>query len=285
MSTRRNLLCLVVFLLGVGFATASGANGSASKIISIGGSVTEIVYALGQDHRLMARDTTSSHPPEANALPDVGYMRRLSPEGVLAFAPDLILAEEGSGPPEAVDILRKALVPFVEIPEEFSREGVVAKIVAVGAALGVEDRAAALAAEVDGALREAEARAAASVREPKRVLFILSTQGGRILASGRDTGADAIIRMAGGVNAVSEFDGYKPMSDEAVSVAAPDVILMMDRGDHSAANKDLFAMPAIATTPAAETEAVVRMNGLFLLGFGPRTAGAVTALTEALYTD
>ena len=46
-------------------------------VVSLGGSVTEIIYALGQDHRLIARDTTSTFPPEVNALPDVGYVRAI----------------------------------------------------------------------------------------------------------------------------------------------------------------------------------------------------------------
>ena len=79
------------------------------------------------------------------------------------------------------------------------------------------------------------------------------------------------------------FQGYKQVTDEAVIAAAPDAILMMDRGgDHGLADDALFAMPAIATTPAAATRSVVRMDGLHLLGFGPRTASAVTELAEAL---
>ncbi|MBC7179397.1 MAG: ABC transporter substrate-binding protein, partial [Roseovarius sp.] len=105
-----------------------------------------------------------------------------------------------------------------------------------------------------------------------------------ILASGRDTQAAAIIEMAGGINAVTGFDGYKQMTDEAVAEAAPDVILMMDRtGDHAILDEQLFALPAIRTTPAGANDSIVRMNGLYLLGFGPRTAGAALDLNRALY--
>jgi iron complex transport system substrate-binding protein len=116
-----------------------------------------------------------------------------------------------------------------------------------------------------------------------RVLFILSAQGGRLLASGTGTAADGIIRMAGGVNAIDGFEGYKTLTDEAAAVARPDVILMMDRsGDHAADDAQLFALPALAGSPAAATGSVVRMDGLLLLGFGPRTAEAVRALSRAL---
>ena len=91
----------------------------------------------GEDHRLVARDTTSNHPAEALELPDVGYIRRLSPEGLLSVNPDLIIAQEGAGPPEAVALLQEAAVPMIEIPEGHDTEAVVAKITAVAEAHGV----------------------------------------------------------------------------------------------------------------------------------------------------
>ncbi len=253
-------------------------------VLSIGGSVTEIVAALGQQHRLKARDTTSSYPPEVAYLPDVGYMRSLSPEGVLSVGPSLILSEEGAGPPEALEVIRAADVTFVEVPDALTPDGILRKIDIIGAALGVPDKADALAAEVAAALSAALADAERPEGDKKRVLFVLSTQGGKINASGTGTAADALIRMAGGVNAISEFDGYKQITDEAVGLAAPDVILMMDRGgDHGVADDDLFALPAIRLTPAAQTRSVVRLDGLLMLGFGPRTAEAVRLLNDALY--
>ncbi|WP_430383357.1 heme/hemin ABC transporter substrate-binding protein [Yoonia maritima] len=256
-------------------------------IVSIGGSITEIIYALGKGDQLIARDTTSSFPAEANDLPDVGYMRALSPEGVLSVSPGLIVSEDGAGPPETIDVLKAADIPLVMITDEFSRAGIVTKIRAVGEAVGATNEAEALAVDVDAQLQSAEETATARAGDtPKRVLFILSTQGGRIMASGRNTAADSIISMAGAVNAITEFEGYKQLSDEAISVAAPDVILMMDRGgDHGADNSELLSMPAIVTTPAAETESVVRMNGLYMIGFGPRTADAILELSAALYGE
>ncbi|UWQ77505.1 hemin ABC transporter substrate-binding protein [Leisingera sp. M658] len=257
----------------------------ASRIVSVGGSVTEIVYALDQQHRLIARDTTSTFPAEARQLPDIGYQRALAPEGVLSVAPDMILAIEGAGPPETLDVLKAAEVAYISVPEDFSAEGIARKIRTVGAALDQQDAAEVLAGQVSAEIATAQAAAAkAAGGAPRTVLFVLSTQGGRIMAGGADTAADSIIRLAGGVNAVTGFAGYKPMTDEAIAQAAPDVILMMDRGgDHGIRTEDLLAIPAIQPTPAAQNGAIVRMNGLHLIGFGPRTASAVTKLNLALY--
>ena len=150
--------------------------------------------------------------------------------------------------------------------------------------MGVPEKAKKLADQVDADLRKVETEVAKLKTEPRRVLFILSTQGGRIMASGTGTSANAIIAMAGGQNAVTEFEGYKPVTAAAIAATRPDVILMMDRGgNHSTTNAELSAMPALQTTPAVQNEAIVRMNGLLLLGFGPRIAEAVQTLHQAIY--
>ena len=278
-----------LFAPAIAIATAmfssadTGTPNPDANILSIGGSVTEIVYALDQGHRLLARDTTSIFPEQATELPDVGYIRALSAEGVLSVAPSLIISEEGAGPPETIAVLEAAAIPFVTIPDGYDAQSVITKVRAVGDALGVEDKADELATQVAKDFAQI-AETLDTTDEPKTVLFILSTQGGRIMASGRDTAADGIISLAGGVNAITSFEGNKPVTPEAISAAAPDVILMMDRsGGHAMADEELFALPALVPTPAAQNKDVVRMNGLYLLGFGPRTAQAALELNAALY--
>ncbi|MDB5537827.1 MAG: hemin transporter substrate-binding protein [Devosia sp.] len=254
-----------------------------SRLVSIGGSLTEIIYALGEEKRLVARDQTATYPEAALALPDVGYMRALAPEGVLSVTPTALLVIEGSGPPEALDVLAHAGVDYQTVPEGFSHEGILTKVRAVGQALGVPEKAEALATELDTALKAVEARTAA-VPERKKVLFILSTQGGKIQASGTDTAANGIIELAGALNAITDYSGYKALTEEAIITANPDVILMMDRGgDHGGTDAELLAHPAIALTTAGKNHAIIRLDGAYLLGFGPRTASVVGELVDALY--
>ena len=270
-------------LMGASVVNAQNQSYDTSRLISIGGSITEIIYALGEEDRLIARDTTSREPVEAMKLPDVGYIRRLSPEGVLSVNPTAIIALEGSGPKEAIDVLQKASVPFIIVPESYDAEGIVNKIRKTGEALNVPEKAAALIKEVQADLASAQAAGEASDLKNMRVLFVLSTRVGRITASGFGTAADGIIKLAGATNVIDQFQGYKQLSNEAIIKAAPDVILMMARGgDHGAGNKELFGNPSIAATPAGEKQNIVRMNGLYLLGFGPRTANAIRDLSQAL---
>ncbi|HTN62603.1 MAG TPA: ABC transporter substrate-binding protein [Devosia sp.] len=250
-----------------------------SRLVSIGGSLTEIIYALGEEDRLVARDQTATYPPEALAIPDVGYMRALAPEGVLSVSPTALLVIDGSGPPEALDVLFHAGVAYQSVPETFSHQGILTKVRAVGQALDVEGKAEALASELDIALKAVEARTAA-IAKRKSILFVLTAEGGKIQASGTGTAAAGIIELAGATNAITDYSGYKTLTEEAIIAANPDVILMMDRGGSDA---DLLDNPAIALTTAGQSGALIRLDGAYLLGFGPRTPAAVTELVDLLY--
>ena len=254
------------------------------RIVSVGGAVTEIVYALGMAHRVIAVDSTSRFPEKARSKPDVGYMRRLAAEPILAIGPTLLLAVADAGPPAVLDQLREAGLRVALIPDDPSPQGVLEKIRRVAAVLHRQEAGRAL---VGGLRAEFAAlrRAVAAVPSRPRVLFLLSIgQGGAPLASGRNTAAAGIIELAGGTNAVDAFAGYRPLSSEAAVAAEPDVILVTNRSLALLGGLEgLLKMPEIALTPAGETRRVVAMDGLLLLGFGPRTARAVEGLARRLH--
>jgi iron complex transport system substrate-binding protein len=282
---RRSALALAAFMLAGGPVAAQEVKPvDASRLVTIGGAVTEIVFDLGLGDKVIARDTTSLFPDVATKLPDIGYMRALSPEGVLSVNPSAILMIEGSGPKETLDVLTKASVPIVTVPEGYDRDAIVNKIHIIGKALDADAKADELArsvsADIDAAVADAE-KVPADKR--KRVLFVLTVQNGKIMAAGAHTAADGILRLSGAINATSDFHGYKPLNDEAVIEAKPDVIMLMSHAGPSVSDEDLLANPAIALTPAGKDRKILRMNGLTLLGFGPRTADAIRELSKALY--
>lgn len=271
-------------LLGGEAIAADKGNPEAKRIVSIGGTVTEILYDLGAQDRIVARDSTSSFPADAKSKPDIGYMRALSAEGILGQKPDLIFAEEGSGPPPVLDILKASEVPMVVIPTPPDADKIAQKIRDVGAAVGMADKAEALAAKTETSLATLKDEVSKVSGSKKKVLFVLSLAGGRVMAGGTGTEADGIIKLAGGVNAAASISGYKPLSDEAVIAAQPDVILAMNAGgEHMMSADKVFALPSMQTTPAAANKALVTMDGLLLLGFGPRTADAGRMLAQKLY--
>ncbi|OJU15834.1 MAG: hemin ABC transporter substrate-binding protein [Afipia sp. 62-7] len=261
------------------------AIGNTSRIVSVGGAVTEILYALGLQDKIVGVDTTSLYPPQAmKEKPNVGYMRQLSAEGVLGLNPQLILAIEGSGPKETLDVLDNAKIPLVSFPESYSEQGLIDKIKLVAHAMDVDSRGACLTAAVQNDLAELKTLRD-GVKKPARVMFVMSFLNGRAMVAGQKTAANEIIKMAGGVNAVEGFDGYKPVNDEAIVAAKPDVVLTMERGREQLDAATVFANPAFALTPAAAKKSFVAMDGLYLLGFGPRTAAAARDLAVSLYPD
>ncbi|WP_180901077.1 heme/hemin ABC transporter substrate-binding protein [Martelella soudanensis] len=281
-------LAAILLLAGATSAGATEPLADTSRLVTIGGSVTEIVYALGAGDDIVGRDTTSAYPPEAAAKPDIGYMRQLSPEGVLSIDPSAIITIEGAGPPETLDVLKQADVEMAVVPEDYSRDGILEKVETVGALLGRQTEAVALAADIkaklDPLLAANEARPEA---ERKSALFILSLNGGKVMGSGTGTAANGMIEAAGLDNAIGDFPGYKALSDEAIIKAAPDVIILMGgpNGSHAPGNDDIAANPALSLTPAGEAMAIYRIDPVGMLNFGPRFAENLAALTTEIYGD
>lgn len=290
---RRELCAALLFSLAAagGVAGSDRLIGSAlaqtpERIVAAGGVVTEVLYALGLQDRIVGVDTTSLFP--AQALRDkanIGYVRALSAEGILSLKPSMVIAVDGAGPPDALSLLKEAGLRLERVSDDTSPDGVVAKIEAIGALAGAAEPARRLARQTKAGFDEVAALRA-TLPAKRRVLFVLSLQNGRTLVGGRNSTADAIITQAGAVNVADMIEGYKPMSDEAVMAAAPDVILMMRNGrDHQTSTEQLFAMPAFSQTPAAARKGHVVMDGLYLLGFGPRTPAAARDLMAAIYPE
>lgn len=251
-----------------------------SRIVSIGGAVTEILFALGLGDRVVAVDQTSRYPAAAQTKPDVGYSRTLSAEGVLSMAPSVILAAEGAGPRSTLDVLESASVPVVIIPEAHSRAGVRRKIEAVAAAVGEEARGRALADEVDADFAAVDAMVKALPDKP-RAVFVLSIAGGAPMVGGAETSADAIFRLAGLTNAMGAIKGFKLAQDEAAMTAEPDTVVVMQGGGQVLTPEAVFALPAFRGTPAARENRIVALPGSYLLAFGPRAPRAARDLAAA----
>ena len=97
--------------------------------------------------------------------------------------------------------------------------------------------------------------------------------------SGEQTAANAVIQFAGGVNCLSGFQGYRPMTAEAMASAAPDIILTSTQGVEAQGGIDKFwQRPELALTPAYRKRALITQDALLLLGFGPRMPASIGEL-------
>jgi iron complex transport system substrate-binding protein len=255
-----------------------------SRIVAVGGTVTEILYALGVEDRIAGVDQTSNYPAAAAAKPNVGYMRQLSAEGVLSLKPSVVIAIEDSGPRDTIDVLERASVPFVLVPKAHDAEGVARTIRFVAEAIGETAKGEALAKAVSDDLATVAAMRD-GIKERRKAVFILGMNGDALMVAGSHTGAADIFALAGVDNALAAMAGYKPAGDEATLAAAPEALVMMSERSQSVTDDMVFAAPALSATPAAKNRRLVRMSGTYLLNFGPRTAHAARDLAAAVYPD
>ena len=281
---KRILLCLgLMTVLWRSTCDAEEMPNDSSRIVTLGGTITETVFALGAGERVVGVDASSSFPETVNQLPKVAYHRRLSAEGVLSLRPTLIIATTEAGPPEAIQQLKSAGVAVLVLPHDPTVENAIAKIERIATALEVQARGTALIQALKKELSQVQSSIPQTAAQAK-ILFLYARGQGTLMVAGQDTSADTMIGLAGGINAVRGYSGYKPLTSEAAVAAAPDLILLMDSGLESIGGaQGLWQLPGLALTPAGQQGRVLSMDGLFLLGFGPRLGQAALALNEALY--
>ena len=281
-SGRRAVLRVLSASLGAAALPGWAQGTGAPRLITISGAITEVVYALGADAQLVGTDTTSLYPPAALRTPKVGYMRQLSAEGLLSLRPDAVIATTESGPPVVLDQIRSAGVRLELIEADHSWGEVQRKVRAVGRASAREAQARDLQARLDAEWAGVQKRVAAVTSRRPRVLFVLSHSASPQV-SGEKTAAHAVIGFAGGVNCLSGFQGYRPMTAEAMASASPDVILTSTQSIEAHGGVDKFRQrPELALTPAYRKRALITQDALLLLGFGPRLPAAIGELHTQL---
>ena len=263
--------------------SAAAQDCGTERVAVLGGSITEIVYALGCASTLAAVDLSSIYPAEARGLPQMGYFRQVSAEGVLSMNPTLVLALEGAGPPTALQQIEAAGVQVTPVAAPPTLEGARAKIETVAAAIGAEAAGTQLLAQWDADLTAVQARIAQATNAP-RVVFIYARGGGTLNVSGTGTTGDAMIALAGATNAITAYEGFRPLTAEALVAAAPDVILVLDRGLQTMGGRaGLMRLPGVALTPAGREGRIVSMEDSLFLNFGPRLGEALDTLHRLLF--
>jgi iron complex transport system substrate-binding protein len=255
-----------------------------SRLAISGGSITEIVYLLNESAKIVAADRTSNYPTAATKLPSIGYVRNLSAEGVLSIEPTLILAENDTGPPIVLDQLRKTGVEIAIIPEQMDAKGIISKVECVASVINADPKSTATATAKlaqDLAALERLKNAERQVERNITVAVILGLDNGQPTVGGINTSANSILEMAGATNAFESFEGWKPVPAESMLEANPDIIIMPIRSVKMAGGLEkILSMQAIKLTNAAMNNRVIAIDGMALLGFGPRTLGVAIDIAK-----
>lgn len=256
----------------------SVAPAKTEKIVSLNGAVTEIVAALGHEKEIVGTDVTSTYPESLKATAkDLGHVRSVSIEAIMALQPTVILATDKDMSPELLEKIKKSGVKAEVFTQEFSPEGTKKLIGEVAKALNHADYKA-LEEKIDTDLK-----AVKPIANAPKVLFIYARGANMMMVSGTGTPVEKAITLAGGKNAVTDFADFKPLTPEALIKGNPDVILMFDSGIGSLGGpQGVLKIPGVDKTNAGKNKKIISMDGALLSGFGPRVGEGVAKLNSLL---
>ena len=275
-------ISIIFFLAGYVHSDCSPAK-DPSRIAVAGGSITELIYLLKKDGQIIAVDTTSNYPKQTSGLPSIGYVRNLSAEGILSLKPTLILGEHDMGPPEVLNQLEKVSVEVKRIEERQSAMGIVEKFECIAKILNVPTSESEYLKEnlLAYATNLKEIRSVGTKRP--RVALILSFIDGSPILAGNATSGDGVLKMIGATNVFSDIDGWKPATRESLLAKNPDYIVITERGLKAQGGMaGLEKNPVLRLTSAVKEKNVYALDGMALLGFGPRTLETAISLSEKL---
>lgn len=259
--------------------------------IDLYGTSSRIVFDLGLGANVVGRDTSTTFD-QAQDLPLVTQNgHELNAEAILQLAPSVIITDSSLGPWDVIEQMRQAGIPVVTLDSTRSLENTAEMITAIATALGVPEQGAKLAErttkEIEAVTAKISDIAPQGDRKLRMLLLYARGQSGIYYIFGKDSGADSLITSLGGIDVATEigWEGMKPMTDEALVDAAPDLVIMMTGGLESVGGIEgiTTSVPALAHTPAGENQRIVDMADSELLSFGPNSAAVLEALSVAIY--
>jgi heme transport system substrate-binding protein len=260
-----------------------------SRIISLNGDITEIIYELGLGGQVVGVDVTTTYPDEAAALIEtgqtVGFAQQLTSEAVLRLEPTLVIGDTSVAPAEAVEQLRDAGVPVAIIQAQATLDGVTVKIGDVAEILGVQDEGAIVADRVADDIETATSRVVDETSDPA-VAYVYARGPQVLLLFGGGMPTQAMIEGAGAVDAVAATGvfGPVPLTPEALIAAQPEVIVLPESGIQALGGIDAFeALPGVSDTPAGENGSYLIYDEAFFFNLGPRVGQALDQFIDDLY--
>jgi len=248
------------------------------RIVSLNGTITEILYAFELGDKVVANDVTSTFPEAAEQLPKVGHSRSFNAEGILMYNPSLVIGKTEEVNDALKQQLEAAGVSLFLVNQRYSLEGTEAIIDTLANKLQKQ----ALAKQLKDAIKTKLTSVSKSDKKPK-VLFIYARGAGTLLVAGKNTQMHALIELAGGENTFENIEGFKPLTAEALVAQNPDAIILFEKSVESLNGKEaLVNIPGITETKAFKNNNFIIMDGQLASGFGPRLGIAVDNLSYAL---
>ncbi|UZD21950.1 ABC transporter substrate-binding protein [Algoriphagus halophytocola] len=277
---------LPLFTLIIAACTASSQKEEHSlterKIITAGGTITEVVHALGYTDQIIATDLTSTYPSSMQDLPSIGYRNQIKAEGILALGPDLVLIEEGYLNPDVVTQLKAAQTNIQVFTKPTSVEGTKKLVTDISAFFEAEEKGMEINASIDADIADLNAYLESQESQPKAI-FIMARGPETVFIAGDQTFASEMFKLAKIKGIATGFDEFAPMTPESLVSMNPEFLVFFESGIQSVGGKDgLVAIQGIDQTTAFKEDHIVALDGQYLSGFGPRVGKAALDLAKAV---
>ncbi len=253
-----------------------------SRIASVDANATEILQALGMTDQLVAVDMTSQPLlPTSVSVPDLGYHRLLSAEGILSSEPTLVIGSSHMGPPAVVDTIETTDIELIRLPAANSMAGLIENIELLGNALGKSSASQQLVAKIE---QQQSAISEAQNGQSLSMIFLLDLTGRGLSKAGQGTTGESLVQLLGGQN-LSDYAGYKTISMESVLELNPDVILVGSRDTNADAAAELLAdNPLLQHTNAVQNQRMLTVDAsLMVAGVSPGVMQEAQRLSQLIF--
>ena len=258
------------------------------RIVCLSKHLTEMVFAFGKGHDLVAVDLSSTYPDSAKLLKTVGYHRALSPESIISMNPELVIHSNDIGPENVLPQITNAGLNIKAFGGANTIDSAKLLLKDLGSFFGEEAKADSICKKIDNDIAiAADSLRALNLVDTPKVMIIHFGRANNVyfVMSGRNGVGDKMIKLAGGKTAIYDAKGARQISAEAIAVANPDIIIATDFGYDQMGSMDKFieGVPGVTLTNAGKNKRIVRFEEHDLVYFGPRSGEDILKLMKLLH--
>lgn len=254
------------------------------RIVIAGGSLTEIVFALGAGDDVVGVDKTSSYPEKVKQLPQIGYWKLLNIEGVLSLRPTLFITLNDVEPDNVIEKVSESKVDVLALRRvPGTIELLYENINKIASKLNKQEEGEKLINRIKANLADIQAKIATHPQKTK-VLSLMSMSGSNSVA-GKNTTIDALITIAGGEN-LATHNSFKSYTAESIIAINPEVIILNKYSIDQLGGLDkVNTIPGITETSAFKNNRITVIDDSYLFGIGPRVDEAAKLLFQSFYPE
>jgi len=251
------------------------------RVVSLAPSITEIVFALDQGHRLQGVTTYSDFPPEAVKLPKVGSYVHLDLEKIVALKPDLCIAIKDGNPRVIAQRLESLKIPVYAVDPN-NLETIMKTVLEIGTLLNAKGRANQLVQNMDLRIQKVKSLVAKATHRPRVFLQIGVSP---IVSAGTHTFIHELIVIAGGTNLAAGPIPYPRFSREKVLALSPEIIIITSMARSAVFEKVKAEWEKWPNMPAVRNQRIYVENSNFFDRPTPRLLDGLELLIQLIHPE